>query len=64
MVVKQDLFIHLKLALENRCHIVYPNAEFLRAVALHGVISVLAIPPNPSLAVVAKQAEKIQLKVY
>lgn len=57
--IPQDLFIHLKLALENRCHIVYANTKLLRTVTLGGVISVLIIPPAPSLAVVAKQAEQV-----
>lgn len=38
----QDLFIHLKLALENGCHIVYANTELLIAVTFDGVVSVLA----------------------
>lgn len=62
--IPQDLFIHLKLALENRCHTVYANTELLRAVTLDGFISVSAMPPTPSLAVVAKQAEQVRLKVY
>lgn len=45
-------------------HTVYANTELLRAVTLDGFISVSAMPPTPSLAVVAKQAEQVRLKVY
>lgn len=38
----QDLFIHLKLALKNGCHIVCANTELLTAVTFDKVVSVLA----------------------
>lgn len=40
--IPQDLFIHIKLALENGCHVVYANTELLIAVTFDEVVSVLA----------------------
>ena len=40
--IPQDLFIYLKLALENGCHIVYANTELLIAVTFDEDVSVLA----------------------
>lgn len=40
--IPQDLFIHLKCALKNGCHIVYTNTELLIAVTFDEVVSVLA----------------------
>lgn len=42
----QDLFIHLKLALENGCHVVYANTESLTAVTFDEVVSVLDHSPH------------------
>lgn len=40
--IPQDLFIHLKCALENGCRIVYTNTELLIAVTFDEFVSVLA----------------------
>lgn len=40
--ITQNLFLHLKLALENGCHIVYANTELLIAATFDEVVSVLS----------------------
>lgn len=44
--IAQDLFIHLKLALENGCHVVYANTESLIAVTFDEVVPVLDHSPH------------------